>query len=107
MLSGSRSVSSVTIIHTTVVASVVVNTFFANRTVADPVNKVGRPTNALARPCHSTETVTTSAAIMAEISLQALMRHQYHRSIYTLPVPAPTWSTTCQPARMEADCAEM
>ena len=31
-----------------------------------------------------------AAAIMAETSDQALMRHQYQRSRYTAPVPAPT-----------------
>src|SRR5437660_10396300 len=37
--------------------------------------------------CSSSE--VTKAPAIAEISLQALMRHQYQRSRYTLPVPAP------------------
>ena len=38
---------------------------------------------------------------MAEISLQALMRHQYQRSSRTLPVPAPMPSSNCQADWME------
>src|SRR5215207_1653378 len=35
-------------------------------------------------------TDTTNEAIMALISLQALMRHQYHRRMSTRPVPEPS-----------------
>src|SRR5580700_3393157 len=106
MLSGSLFVKKVTKTHRIVVTDVVVRTFFANSTVSDPVKIVGRPTNALARASHCKASVNTSAVIIAEISLQALMRHQYQRSIYTLPVPAPTCNTTCHPERIEANCAE-
>src|SRR5580704_709439 len=106
MLSGSLFVMKVTTTHTIVVNSVVVRTFFANSTVSEPVKIVGRPTNALANACQCRASVNTSAVSIAEISLHALMRHQYQRSIYTLPVPAPTCSTTCQPDRIEASCAE-
>ena len=40
---------------------------------------------------------TTAAVAMAEISDQALMRHQYQRSRYTAPVPAPMLTTISQP----------
>src|SRR5450755_1384739 len=43
---------------------------------------------------------------MAEISLQALIRHQYQRRMYTAPVPAPTWSTISQPEAIEPSCTD-
>src|SRR5271156_192636 len=106
MASGSLFVKKVATTHTIEVTSVVVRTFFANSTVSEPVKIVGRPTNSLARVSQCKASVNTSAVIIAEISLQALIRHQYQRSIYTLPVPAPTCSTTCHPERIEASCAE-
>jgi len=42
--------------------------------------------------------VVTSAAAIAEISLHAFTRHQYHRNRYTPPVPAPSSSTIFQPS---------
>src|SRR5580704_4118620 len=52
--------------------------------------KSWRWTSALAKPSQCSARVAASAVTIAEISLQALMRHQYQRSMYTLPVPAPT-----------------
>ena len=40
---------------------------------------------------------TVAAVAMEEISDQALMRHQYQRSRYTAPVPAPMLTTISQP----------
>ena len=48
------------------------------------------------------ETDTTNAAIMAETSLQALMRHQYQRSSSTPPVPAPVTSSSFQAPAIES-----
>src|SRR5271168_3146551 len=106
MLSGSGAVSTVATIHTVVVTSVVVSTFLANSTVAEPVKNVGRPISAFHNPSEFNAKVKNRAVIIDEISLHALMRHQYQRSRYTLPVPAPTSSTACQPERIEANCAE-
>ena len=50
--------------------------------------------------------VTSSEQAMAEISLQALIRHQYQRRMYTAPVPAPICNTTCQPEAMEPSCTD-
>src|SRR5579862_1684394 len=102
MLSGSLFVRMVTVIHTIVVTSVVVRTSFANSTVSEPVKIVGRPATASATACECKASVSARAVIIAEISLHALMRHQYQRSMYTLPVPAPTCSTTCHPERIDA-----
>ena len=44
----------------------------------------------------------TAAAVMAVISLQALMRHQYQRSMKTRPAPAPSASRNFQAAAMES-----
>src|SRR6266567_3017066 len=52
-------------------------------------------------------TVTTKAVAIAEISLQALIRHQYQRSRYTPPVPAPTSKTTCHPDRISDSKTEI
>src|SRR5664279_5064572 len=51
-------------------------------------------------------TVTSSEHAIAEISLQALIRHQYQRRIYTAPVPAPICSTTCHPEAIEPSCTD-
>ena len=56
--------------HTTVVTTVVVKAVFAKTTVLLPVNGASNHNKA----------VMNMAVAMAEISLQALMRHQYHRS---------------------------
>ncbi len=50
--------------------------------------------------------VATSAAAMAEISLQAFTRHQYQRSRYTPPVPAPSSSTIFQPSLTDCSCMD-
>ena len=44
----------------------------------------------------------TKLAIIAEISLQALMRHQYQRRIRTSPVPAPSARRSSHAFSMEA-----
>src|SRR5207245_8904297 len=49
--------------------------------------------------------VTAAAAIIAEISLHALMRDQYQRRMYTEPVPNPTPSTNSHPEPMDFSCA--
>ena len=51
------------------------------------------------KACRTTE--TTSAAIIADTSLQALMRHQYQRSSSTAPVPAPIESIHFQASPMD------
>src|ERR1017187_8443444 len=43
---------------------------------------------------------------MAEISLHALMRHQYQRRMYTAPVPAPTCNTISQPEAIDPSCTD-
>ena len=80
MLFGSGAVRRVTRIHTVVVTTVVVSTFFANSTVAEPVYNVGRPMSAFHNPSEFSAKVKTSAVTIEEISLHALMRHQYQRS---------------------------
>ena len=82
--------------HTTVVAAVVTSALLAKSTNPEPESGVTQ----------RRITVTTSAVAIAEISLQALIRHQYHRSRYTPPVPAPMVSTTCHPATIDPSCAE-
>ena len=46
----------------------------------------------------------TKLAIIAEISLQALIRHQYQRRISTSPVPAPSARSSSHAFSMEASC---
>src|SRR5437773_3582420 len=82
--------------HTTVVAAVVTSALLAKSTNPEPESGVTQ----------RRITVTTSAVAIAEISLQALIRHQYQRSRYTPPVPAPTSSTACHPERMSASNTE-
>ena len=74
-----------------VVTMVVANAPFANTSELLPVNGCQR----------FRMTVMSREQAMAEISLQALMRHQYQRRMYTAPVPAPICSTTCHPDAME------
>src|SRR5208337_4889018 len=74
-----------------VVTIVVANAPFANTSELLPANGCQR----------FSATVTSSEQAIAEISLQALMRHQYQRRMYTAPVPAPICSTTCHPEAME------
>src|SRR2546426_8330282 len=45
-------------------------------------------------PTVCSRTDTTNAAIIAETSLHALIRHQYQRSSSTAPVPAPVMINT-------------
>ena len=52
------------------------------------------------RKCSAVETV--KAEIMAETSLQALIRHQNHRSNNTSPVPAPMPSSNFQALPMDS-----
>ena len=52
------------------------------------------------RDCRLREMV--AAAVMAAISDQALMRHQYQRRMKTRPAPAPSASRNFQAAAMEA-----
>src|SRR5271169_2246104 len=53
----------------------------------------------------STRLIASEHAI-AEISLQALMRHQYQRRMYTAPVPAPTCNTISHPDAIEPSCTD-
>src|SRR5580704_10223051 len=94
--SGSAGVRRVTSSHTAVVISVVARVCLAKTAGSEPLNgKMAR-----------NETDTISAVVIAAISLQALIRHQYQRSRYTLPVPAPTSNKICQPARIETSSQE-
>src|SRR5664279_962745 len=57
--------------------------------------------------CHRLSTrLMASDDAMAEISLHALIRHQYHRKMYTAPVPAPTCNTISQPEAIEPSCTD-
>src|ERR1019366_4841076 len=94
--SGSGFVSKVTVSQTMVVTIVVVNALFAKTSELLPVNGCQR----------FRMTVTSNEQAMAEISLQALIRHQYQRRMYTAPVPAPICSTTCHPDAMEPSCTD-
>ena len=47
---------------------------------------------------------TTNDVAIALISLHALMRHQYHRSMYTSPVPAPSPISTRHAFSTELSC---
>ena len=60
----------VTIIHTTVVIPVLVRAVLAKSTGPPPLNRL--------KICR--EITTTNEVSIAEISLQALIRHQYQRS---------------------------
>ena len=48
-----------------------------------------------------------AAAVMAAISLQALMRHQYQRRMKTSPAPAPSDSRNFHAVAMDAPCVSM
>src|SRR5947209_4946049 len=81
--------------HTMLVTTVVVSAVFANKTGPLPENGAA----------NRSQIVTSNAVVIAEISLQALIRHQYQRSRYTPPVPAPTSRTYSHPERIEAKLA--
>ena len=72
--------------HTTVVAATV--------TIMIQAKSTGLSLSRPATVCSSTD--TTNAATIAATSLQALMRHQYHRNSSTLPVPAPVTRSSFQ-----------
>src|SRR3954471_21496995 len=82
--------------QTNVVTADVVNAVLAKTTGFDP--EKGSITRS--------EIVMTNAVAIAEISLHALIRHQYQRRRYTPPVPAPTSSTACHPERMSDSSQE-
>src|SRR5450755_1610845 len=87
---------SVTVSQTIAVTMVVANAPFANTSELLPVNGCQR----------FRMTVMSREQAMAEISLQALIRHQYQRRMYTAPVPAPICSTTCHPEAIEPSCTD-
>src|SRR5271165_1763002 len=95
---GSAAVIKVTVSQTRVVNPVVHSVVFANTTGSEPEKGCGRPAIAIHNAGECSVSVATSAAIIAEISLHALTRHQYQRSKYTPPVPAPSSSTIFQPS---------
>src|SRR5713226_10336530 len=101
---GSAAVKRVTATHTSVVIPVVQRVVFAKMTGSEPLKGCGLPAMAFHRALLCSASVVTSAAIMAEISLQAFTRHQYQRSKYTPPVPAPSSSTIFQPAETDVSC---
>ncbi len=74
-------------IHATVVMPAVMSVLLAKTTASLPENRT-----------RDKPIATRAATIMAEISLHALMRHQYQRRMQTAPVPAPRPSTSSQPA---------
>src|SRR5260370_8054484 len=83
---------------------VVQSVVFANTTGSEPLNGCGRPMRAFQSVLEWSASVVVIAASMAEISLQAFTRHQYHRSRYTPPVPPPTSNTLFHPAQPQATC---
>src|ERR1019366_2097391 len=95
---GSRSglVRNVTVTHTMLVTTVVRSAPLAKTSEPLPLNGCQRL---------STRLMASDDAI-AEISLHALMRHQYQRRMYTAPVPAPTCSTISQPEAIEPSCTD-
>src|SRR4051812_25666658 len=103
MASLSGAVRNVAASHTTVVTAVVVRALLAKSTESLPVN-AGCPVSESQK---WTAIEVTSAATIAEISLHALIRHQYQRRMYTRPVPAPASSTNCHPDLIDASCAAM
>ena len=72
--------------QTTVVTATVMSTMCAKSS--------GRSLSSPPTVCSRTD--TTNAAIIAETSLHALMRHQYQRSSSTAPVPAPVMISSFQ-----------
>src|SRR6266436_3628170 len=101
---GSAAVKRVTTTHTSVVIPVVQSVVFAKMTGSEPLNGCGLPAITFHRELLCSASVVTRAAIIAEISLHALTRHQYQRSKYTPPVPAPNSSTIFHPALTEPSC---
>ena len=104
MSPGSAGVRSVTPIQTSVVTPVVHNVVFAKMTGSEPLKGCARPANAVHNQLECSASVVARAAVIAEISLQAFTRHQYQRSKYTPPVPAPNSSTIFHPAPTEPSC---
>src|SRR5712671_7544516 len=98
---GSAAVKRVTATHTSVVIPVVQSVVFAKMTGSEPLNGCGLPAMAFHRALLCSASVVTSAATMAEISLHAFTRHQYQRSKYTPPVPAPNSSTIFHPSETD------
>ena len=92
VLCGSGAVRNVAASHTTVVIATVMIMIHAKST--------GLSVSNFQASCSDTE--TTKAEIMAETSLHALMRHQYQRSISTLPVPAPVTIRSFHAPAMES-----
>src|SRR5579863_5442847 len=87
---------NVTATHASVVTTTVAMVVFANTTNSAPLNG-----------CRKWKyTAHASATSIAEISLHALIRHQYHRNKYTPPVPAPASSTNVHPARIVASSTD-
>src|SRR5437660_12625725 len=80
---------------------VVQSVVFANITGSEPLKGCGRPMSAFQSALEWSVRVVIIAASMAEISLHAFTRHQYQRSRYTPPVPAPSSSTIFQPAETD------
>src|SRR5208282_5561140 len=102
----SGGVSKVTVTHTSVVTPVVHSVAFAKITASEPWKGPGRPASAIHSEWLRMTSAVTSAAAMADISLHAFTRHQYHRSRYTPPVPAPSSSTIFQPSLTDCSCME-
>src|SRR6266702_1210246 len=98
---GSAGVRSVTPIQTSVVTPVVHNVVFAKMTGSEPLKGCARPANAVHNQVECSASVVARAAVIAEISLQAVTRHQYQRSKYTPPVPAPNSSTIFHPSETD------
>src|SRR5258708_6877348 len=84
--------------------AVVQSVVLAKMTGSEPLNGCGLPAMAFHRAVECNASVVTSAAVMAEISLHAFTRHQYQRSKYTPPVPAPNSRTIFQPEETDVSC---
>src|SRR5215469_12196101 len=89
--SGSGLVKYVTAIQVTVVMPTVTSMIYANSLGVSlfHLNTIWR------------DNETTAAAAMAETSDQALILHQNHLSIRTVPVPAPVTSSSFQACAIE------
>src|SRR5881394_1563027 len=96
MLSGSGAVAKVTTNQTTVLTATVTSITHASP-LKSPLGKRG-----LMKVIASSD--TTKEQIIALISLQALMRHQYQRRISTRPVPDPKASRNFQAPSMVCSC---
>src|SRR3954471_23426915 len=87
---------NVTAIQTTVLITTV-----TSMTVACALGSFGANRGAMKA---NARRLTAKLAIMAEISLHALMRHQYQRRISTSPVPAPRASKSSHAFSMLESC---